>query len=116
MLATAGPRSIESAALLQTAAQLQAASENAKSDFPAFIAALSRNLTLWTLLAADAARPDNALPQDLRSAVMRLAAFVREQTLRLQRNETGAEVAALIEINRNIAAGLGQPASSAGRR
>ncbi len=114
MLATACPRSIESAALARAAAELQNASARADTDYPAFIEALSRNLTLWTLLATDAARPGNLLPLELRRAVIRLAAFVRVQTLRLQRSKVSADVETLVEINRNIAEGLGRSNSVVG--
>lgn len=109
MLATANPRFIEAAALSKAAARLKAAAERAGGDHPGYIAALSRNLTLWTLLAADAAHPRNSLPAELRAAIIRLAGFVRRQTLQLQRSG-GADIDVLLEINANIAAGLHQSA------
>jgi flagellar protein FlaF len=105
MLATASPRSIEGAALSRAAADIRAASARIGADHPGYIAALSRNLTLWTRFAADAADARNGLPLELRAGVIRLAAFVRHQTLRLQRGEP-AEIDVLLEINKNIAAGL----------
>jgi len=110
MRATACPRAIEGAALLKAATDIQSAAIRAEADYPGYIAALSRNLTLWTILAADAAHPDNALPADLRGAIIRLAAYVRVQTLRLQQSRAGAGADALVEINRNIAEGLGRHA------
>ncbi len=110
MLATASPRSIEGAALSRAAADIKAASARIIADHPGYIAALSRNLTLWTRFAADAADPRNGLPLELRADVIRLAAFVRHQTLRLQRGEE-AELDVLLDINKNIAAGLAPLAS-----
>ncbi|MDZ7628428.1 MAG: flagellar biosynthesis regulator FlaF [Parvularculaceae bacterium] len=105
MLATASPRSIEGAALSRAAADIKAASARIGADHPGYIAALSRNLTLWTRFAADAADSRNGLPPELRAEVIRLATFVRNQTLRLQRGEP-AEIDVLLEINKNVAAGL----------
>lgn len=108
MLATASPRSIESAALAKATADLMTASRRAGADHPGYIAALSKNLTLWTLFAADAGHPLNALPVELRAAIIRLAAFVRKQTLLLQRGDL-ADIESLLEINRNVLAGLQRP-------
>ncbi len=105
MLATASPRSIEGAALAKASADLKAASARISDDHPGYIAALSRNLTLWTRFAADAADSRNGLPVELRAGVIRLAAFVRHHTMRLQRGDP-AEISVLLEINKNIAEGL----------
>ncbi len=106
MLATASARSIEGAALAKAAADIQRSFDRRDRDHPGYIAALSRNLTLWTHLALDAAHPGNALPVDLRAAVIRLSAFVRAHTLRLQSRDAAVDAGVLLEINRNILAGL----------
>ncbi len=105
MLATASSRAVESAALAKVTAELQSAADRATKDHPAYIAALSKNLALWTLLAADAAHPGNALQVELRASIIRLASFVRRQTLKLQ-SGGGGEIEGLLEINRNILIGL----------
>lgn len=75
-------------------------------DYPAYVAALSKNLALWTLFAADAGSDHNPLPLKLRAGIVQIAAFVRAETLRLQRSQSETGIAALVEINANISAGL----------
>ena len=108
MLATSSPRAIESEALARASAELKRAYEVRSQDYPAYVAALSRNLALWTLFAADAASDRNALPLKLRAGVVKIAAFVRAEALRVQRSQSETGIAALVEINANISAGLRQ--------
>lgn len=115
MLATSSPRAIESEALARSSADLKRCYETRDRDHPAYVAALSRNLALWSLFAADAASAGNQLPKELRAGVVRLAAFVRLETLRLQRSRAETGIAALLEINANVSAGLRGPAAAGGR-
>ncbi len=104
--ATASPRAIEAYAIADATRTLKSGITNRERDFPRYIAALSRNLDLWTHLAADIIHLDNKLPNELRTQLVRLAAFVRSHTLRLQRRDVAADPNVLIEINQNIIAGL----------
>lgn len=106
MLATSSPRAIEIEALARTSAELARAMERREADYPAFVAALSKNLTLWTRFAADAAGEGNALPADLRAGIIRLASFIRTATFRLMRSADAGDASALIEINANVMEGL----------
>lgn len=106
MLATANPRSVECAALAKITADLETARGRKASEFPGYVAALSRNLSLWTQFAGDAAHDGNGLPADLRRDVIRLATFVRAHTFLLQSLDSTADDSVLIDINRNILAGL----------
>ncbi|MFN0024048.1 MAG: flagellar biosynthesis regulator FlaF [Parvularculaceae bacterium] len=115
MRATASPRAIEAGAIADATRDLKSGIAGRERDFPAYIAALSRNLGLWTHLAADIIHLDNKLPNELRTQLLRLAAFVRSHTLRLQRQDVAADPNVLIEINQNIIAGL-QAAPAAGTR
>lgn len=115
MLATSSPRVIESEALARASADIKRCYEKREGDYPAYVAALSRNLALWSLFAADAASSGNQLPKALRAGVIRLAAFVRVETLRLQRSRAEAGIDALLEINANVSAGLRGPAPAGGR-
>lgn len=115
MLATSSPRAIESEALARASVDLRRCYERRDDNYPAYVAALSRNLALWSLLAADAASSGNQLPRVLRAGVIRLAAFVRVETFRLQRSRAETGIAALLEINTNVSAGLRGPAAAGGR-
>lgn len=106
MIATAGPRSIEAEAFEKINGELMRASRIRSADYPSYVRALSRNLSLWTILAADVARDDNPLPADTRAMIWRIAAFVRQRTQALMQAGAAAELAALIDINANMIAGL----------
>ena len=83
----------------------------AKSDYPAFIAALHENRKLWTLLAVDVADADNGLPQQLRAQLFYLAEFTQEHTSRIIAGK--ADPTPLIEVNTDVMRGLRQQGSVA---
>lgn len=66
--------------------------------------ALAENTRLWSVLKADLARPENALPEALRAQLISLALFVERQTKGVLRGE--ATVTGLVNINRSIIEGL----------
>ncbi len=113
MAATAGPRSIEADAFEKMNGELTRAAKHHGGDYPAYVAALSRNLSLWTILATDVARDDNPLPAETRTRIWKLAAFVRERTRQLMRPNAAADIGALIDINTNMIAGLRPTATGA---
>ena len=114
-LATANPRTLECAALAKITAELDAARSRKTTEFPRYVAALSRNLSLWTQFAGDAAHDGNGLPAALRREIIRLATFVRAHTFRLHSRDSIADDSVLIDINRNVLAGLraGAPGGAA---
>lgn len=95
-------RSIEHQLFSQITARLRDAA--ASGDFPRLAAALHDNRRLWTVLAADVADDENALPASLRAQIFYLAEFTGHHTARILTE--GATPAPLIEINRTIMAGL----------
>ncbi len=79
------------------------------APFAELAGALHENTRLWTALAADLARPDNALPEALRAQLLSLAIFSVKHGQRVLAREAAAEV--LVEINTAVMGGLrGQPA------
>lgn len=106
MVATGSPRSIEAAAFERVNSGLRRAESLASNDYPAFIAALSRNLGLWNILAADVASDTNALPLEVRASIWKLSVFVRNYTQSLMKAKTKLALAPLIEINANMISGL----------
>lgn len=97
-------RSIEYEAFARATQKLSAAWQNRKDDYPALVAAISGNLTLWSTLAADVASPGNGLPAALRAQLFYLYEFTEHQGRRVL--DGSASVEALIDINTAIMRGL----------
>ena len=99
------PRDLEYDILARITAALSAASRSDKPDaWPALVAALHENRSLWTAFAADLAHPDNGFSPDLRGRLFSLAAFTMKHTDRILDGQ--ADASALIEINTAILRGL----------
>jgi flagellar biosynthesis activator protein FlaF len=107
-------RALEAAVLIECAADLQRACDTIATDPAALDGALAKNRKVWSILAADATAPDNPLPQEIKRNMAAMAVFIFNRSLDLILKPTPEGVAPLIEINRNLAAGLrGVPATSA---
>lgn len=96
------PRGAERQILRQVAGEMEAAGD----DYAALSAAVQRNTELWTTLAVDLAGAGNALPESLRGALLSLAAFAVRHAGAVLMGDAKPDV--LVEINRNVAAGLDQ--------
>lgn len=103
---TAAPREIEAQALLKAANQLQDAVNNADPADERTKAALLFNRKLWSIFMSDALRDENPQPLELRQNIANIGIFVLTQTAALQLNPQLDQFKSLIEINRNLAAGL----------
>jgi flagellar biosynthesis activator protein FlaF len=68
--------------------------------------AMDFNRKLWTVFAADTMNPDHPLPQDIKNNIATLSVFIFKRTLDVLIDTKPEKIKALIEINRNIAAGL----------
>jgi len=112
--ATAGPRTIEASAFERINGELERNLKSAALNHPAFIEALSKNATLWTVLASDVMRFENALPAELKAKIFNLSMFVRRQTQKLMNGDKIESAGVIVEINRNMIAGLRQSASKEG--
>ena len=72
--------------------------------------ALMFNRKLWTIFLSEAMRDSNPQPIDVRQKIANISVFVLSQTAALQMSPQFDHFRPLIEINRNIAAGLsGRP-------
>jgi flagellar protein FlaF len=72
--------------------------------------ALMFNRKLWTIFLSEAMRETNPQPLDVRQKIANISVFVLSQTAALQMSPQFDHFRPLIEINRNIAAGLsGRP-------
>jgi flagellar protein FlaF len=104
---TASPREIEAKALLMAANKLQAVMTNADATYEQTSEALMFNRKLWSIFLSEAQRDENPQPLDVRQNIANLGIFVLSHTAALQISPQRHHFKPLIEINRNIAAGLG---------
>lgn len=75
--------------------------------------ALRLNLRLWTIIQAEQLTGNNPLPDPIRGNILTLCNFIDRHTLMTLTEPTAERAAVLIDINRNIAAGLaGSPDDS----
>ena len=69
-------------------------------------AALRFNRRLWTVFMSSVTAPESQLPQDLRENIANLGIFIAKHMLQLQIEPAAQKLDVLININRQIAAGL----------
>lgn len=110
-LQTANPRELEAGLLLDAAARLQQIQDSWDSRHPELDAALLNNRKLWTIFMSSVASPDNPLPAGVRQNVVNLGLFVLKQTMATLANPRPESLRALININRELAAGLNNRAA-----
>jgi flagellar protein FlaF len=103
---TASARVLEADLLLKAASRLQAihdAWDRKKSDLDE---ALLYNRKLWSIFLTSVTSPDHPLPPGVRQNVANLGLFVMNQTITLLSNPRPEQLGSLININRELAAGL----------
>lgn len=102
--ATLSGRALEREVFARITARLDAADPERPGGAADFVTVLDENRRLWSTLAMDLAQPRNALPDALKGAIISLAAFVERQTPLVARR--AADKQSLVDINRNVLAGL----------
>ena len=103
---TANPRELEASLLLRAASQLQSVYDGWDRKRPDLDLALRYNRKLWSIFLTSITGPDHPLPVAIRQNVANLGVFVMNQTVTIMRNPTREHLHALININRELAAGL----------
>jgi flagellar protein FlaF len=103
---TSSPRDIEAQALLKAANKLQDVITNPDLTGERTAEALLFNRKLWSIFVAEALRDENPQPLELRQNIANIGIFVLTQTAALQISPQLDHFKPLIDINRNIAAGL----------
>jgi flagellar protein FlaF len=103
---TSSPRDIEAQALLMAANKLQAVMNDADATYTQMSEALMFNRKLWSIFLSEAQRDENPQPLDVRQNIANISIFVLSQTAALQISPQREHIKPLIDINRNIAAGL----------
>jgi flagellar protein FlaF len=104
--ATASPRELEARALLKAAKQLHDVAVNWTGADERLYAALLFNRKLWTIFMSAAVDDANPQPREVRQNIANIGIFVMKQTSEMQVNPDVRKLDALININRNLAAGL----------
>ena len=108
-------REAEARALLSCASRLQRACDG-NFDHETYGEAVKLNQQLWTIFQASLIEIENPLPADLRSLLLNLARYIDKVSFRaLSEAPAPHLLRSLIQINRNIAAGLSvrQPSATA---
>ncbi|MEJ2625598.1 MAG: flagellar biosynthesis regulator FlaF [Pseudolabrys sp.] len=103
---TGSPRELEADLLLDAAARLQAVRDAWDSKRPELDAALVNNRRLWSIFVMSATSAENPLPVAVRQNIANLGLFVFQQTMTVQIDPKPDNLVSLININRELAAGL----------
>ena len=102
----ATPRELEANLLLRAAAHLQAVCNEWEDGRGELDQALLFNRKLWIILMTSATDEGNPLPAEIRSNVANIGLFVMKQTMVASGQPHPDKLQSLININRELAAGL----------
>lgn len=103
---TATPRDIEAQALLKAARKLQDVMMNWPQMDAGLEDALMFNRKLWSIFVGDAMNDENPQSIEIRQNIANIGIFVLTQCAALKLKPEVEKFQSLIDINRNIAAGL----------
>jgi flagellar biosynthesis activator protein FlaF len=101
------PRAIEAKALLTAAKRFKNIQTNWHPRHADLFPALLFNRRLWSIFVAAAVKDDCPHPKDVRENIANIGLFIFDRTLETEINPAPERLNALIDINVNIAAGLG---------
>ena len=100
------PREREAALLIKSAGMLQRVKDEWPEGKVQLDAALTYNRKLWTIFMGSVTRDDNPLPAPVRQNIANIGIFVMGRTRELMFQPEAHKLDALVQINRQIAAGL----------
>jgi flagellar protein FlaF len=104
---TTNPRDLEANLLSKSASNLQRVRDDWETVQRADLAtALQFNRRLWTVFMSSVTRDDSTLPVDIRQNIANLGIFIMKHSLALQLSPVPQKLDVLININRQLAAGL----------
>ena len=103
---TASARDIEAQTLLKAANKLQEAINSADPRSEQTRQALLYNRKLWTVFLSEMTDANNPMPRDLRQNVANIGLFVMNHTVKAMTDPRPVHLGSLININREVAAGL----------
>jgi flagellar protein FlaF len=101
-------RELEASVLTRAANMLKQCQDNWDAqDRPQMLQeAIHFNQKVWSLFQAELSSPDNPLPKKLREDILSLSLFIDKQVFQIQAFPDPEKLTIIIDINRNIAAGL----------
>jgi flagellar biosynthesis activator protein FlaF len=102
----ANPRELEADLLLRAASQMQAVYDGWDRKRSDLDLALRYNRKLWSIFLASVTSAEHALPVAIRQNVATLGMFVMNQTVSMLSDPKRESLHSLININRELAAGL----------
>lgn len=100
------PRELEASLLIKAATRLQAVADDWSLRERELDEALTYNRRLWTLLVSAVIAEDNPLPVGIKTNILSLANFIFNQTFKISADPQPQSLGVLVNINRDIAAGL----------
>jgi flagellar protein FlaF len=103
---TLGPRELEAHVLLKAAARLQTIRDGWDENRAALDDALTYNRKLWTVLATAATADTSPLPREIKQNIGNLGIFIFKRTMEMMMEPAPEKLDALVNINRQVAAGL----------
>jgi flagellar protein FlaF len=103
---SSNPRELEATLLLQAAARLQTVHDSWDDDKSQLDEALLYNRKLWSVFLSEMTDVNNPMPKDLRQNVANIGLFVMNHTVTVLNDPRPERLGSLININREIAAGL----------
>ena len=106
---------IEASVLNQAALKLKECQEGWDADDrdERLDAALNFNQQIWSILQGELVKADNPLPKKIRQNLLALSAFIDKRIFEIMAFPSPEKLNIVIDINRNIAAGLIQAAAAA---
>ena len=103
---TVSPRVLEANLLSSAAAKLQRCRDDWDNTRHELTTALLFNRKLWTVFLGSVTGEESQLPKPLRENIANLGIFVMKQTMNVLGEPEARKLTVLININREIAAGL----------
>jgi flagellar protein FlaF len=103
---TKTPRQLEASLLLKAAFQLQEVHDNWSGDASELDSVLHYNRRLWTVFVGAVAEDSSPLPLEIRNNVASLGVFIFKHSLDVQDDPAPEKLLPLININKEMAAGL----------
>ena len=100
------PREREAILLIKAAASLQNIRDAWPTDFEQLSKALTFNRKLWTIFMSSATSQESALPPQTRQNIVNLGMYVLNETREIMLQPVAPKLDGIININRQIAAGL----------
>ena len=110
---TAGPRDLEASLLINAANKLQEVVSGKVKDPAVMRQAVRYNRKLWIIISTSATAADNPLPRQIKENIGNIALFVLPHCLELEVNPEPQRMRSLVNINRELAAGLMQAPAAA---